>query len=245
MAKYKSYNQNYDDDYEEERAKRKRASIGIVIIAVAGLAIVLFAVKLFSSSGDSGGIKFKEDAEKKAQIAVYGDTTADDKSIKPLNDVSTVDYAGGEGANSTEGGTYTRSEEKSDSTVEVVDVSGTNKAQEEKFAQEVAKMRKTYQDRREALKNEAVGFLQGNHDVRAVNVKAENFSKLATELRAKIGEFPSSDNGYQRRFWDEQIKEIEKSASFLDNISSKVRATTGDARKMKMAASTIKTMSTD
>jgi len=245
MAKYKSYNQNYDDEYEEERAKRKRASIGIVIIAVAGLAVVLLAVKLFSSSGDSGGIKFKEEADKKSQIAVYGDTTADDKSIKPLNDVSTVDYAGGEGSTSDENSTYTRTEETADSTVEVVDVSGTNKAQEEKFAQEVAKMRKSYQDSREALKSEAVGFLQGNHDVRAVNVKAENFSKLATDLRAKIGEFPASDNGFQRRFWDEQIKEIEKSASFLDNISSKLRGTSGDARKMKMAASSIKTMSVE
>jgi len=125
---------------------------------------------------------------------------------------------------------------KSDSVISVIDTAATRKLQEKKLQEEIDKMRQQYHNNRVALLNEAVNFLHGNHSQRAVKAKASNFKKLGDDLLKKIDEFPQPSSDAEEKLWDAQKEELRKTASFLKDIATKVSATNGETRKMRMTA---------
>jgi len=223
-----------------DKAKPYVFGIGIPVVVIIIMTITI--VSIFKPSSDEN---VQDTSTPTGWISTQPHSTnSHNAKSKPVNKPSAYPDNSSNRADTADNIANTTSEstttiEPSDSTLSVIDTSALRELQEQNIREEIDKMREQYHNNRVSLLNEALSFLRGKHSQRGVKSKASNFKKLGDNLLKKIDEFPQSSSDAEKKLWDAQKDELRRTASFLDKIATRISATNGETRKMRMAASTL------
>ncbi len=225
-----------------QKAKPYVLGIGVPVLVLA--LFIWGATSLFKSAAKSpvgSGELIATEPDLGVGLVVERPSGGGEEVVQPLEVASAaaaVETASTAAAPSTPApGAAGAVEEPSESLVNVVDTAETRRRAQQRLQEEIDKMRQMYHERRQALLNEAVGFLRGTHSERGVRAKAANFRKLADQLLQKIDEFPEPSSEAEAKLWDAQKEELRKTADFLNYIANTISATRADRRRMRIAAS--------
>jgi len=209
--------------------------------AVAGVIIITVAFVLFSKKSpyiSTGRQNLPEELPAASIATETTKTTGTQGSVTTVARTVSVDTAGMHYAGMDTIRVINTQETPESTVVMTVDTSATRERAEKRLAEEIQKMRDMYHEKRTALLNEAVGFLNGsNHSERAVKAKAANFRALGDKLLEDIDKFGKPSSEAEGKLWDAQKEELRKSASFCHSLADRISATQADPRRMKITAS--------
>lgn len=208
-----------------------------IVLPLGGLLIIVFIV-ISLMDGEPENVGEISDHRPVVPGMAKPDEKKDNQTTSYSVSTTNLDTDENSGATSVISPGSLATEEITDSSVvTTIDIEATNREIEKQLNEEIERMREQYHSNREGLMRDAVSFLRGNHSERGVKSKAANFRKLADKLRQDIEDFPKASSDGEAKLWAAQIEELEKSASYCNQLADRISATQASERKMKIAAS--------